>query len=35
MDGICRIKEIFAVPCVGAIIEKVISDEKYILIQTR
>lgn len=28
-------KEIFAVPCVGAIIEKVISSEKYILIQTR
>lgn len=29
------IKETFARPCVGAIIEKVISNEKYILIQTR
>ncbi len=35
MDGTHRIKEIFAIPCVGAIIEKVISNEKYILIQTR
>ena len=32
MDGTHRIKEIFAIPCVGAIIEKVISNEKYILI---
>lgn len=29
------IKEIFAKPCVGAIIEKIIDDEKYILVQTR
>lgn len=29
------ISEIFAKPCVGAIIEKVIDNEKYILIQTR
>ena len=29
------IKEIFAIPCVGAIIEKMISNEKYILVQTR
>lgn len=29
------INEIFAIPCVGAIIEKVIDNEKYILIQTR
>lgn len=28
-------KEIFAKPCVGAIIEKVIGNDKYILIQTR
>lgn len=28
-------KETFAIPCVGAIIEKVIGGEKYILIQTR
>lgn len=35
MDGTHRRKEIFAIPCVGAIIEKVISNEKYILIQTR
>lgn len=27
--------EIFAKPCVGAIIEKVIDDKKYILVQTR
>lgn len=32
MDGTHRIKEIFAIPCVGVIIEKVISNEKYILI---
>lgn len=35
MDGIHLIKEIFAIPCVGAIIEKLISNEKYSLIQTR
>lgn len=29
------ITETFAKPCVGAIIEKVIDNEKYILIQTR
>lgn len=29
------INEIFAKPCVGAIIEKTVNDEKYILIQTR
>ena len=29
------IKEVFAKPCVGAIIEKVIGNERYILIQTR
>lgn len=29
------IKEIFAKPCVGAIIEKIIDGEKYILVQTR
>ena len=27
--------EKFAVPCVAAIIEKIINNEKYILIQTR
>ena len=27
--------EKFAIPCVGAIIEKIINNEKYILIQTR
>ena len=27
--------EIFAIPCVGAIIEKIIDGEKYILLQTR
>lgn len=35
MNEIHLIKEIFAIPCVGAIIEKVISNEKYIFIQTR
>lgn len=35
MDGTHKKKEIFAIPCVGAIVEKVIGDEKYILIQTR
>ena len=29
------IKEVFAKPCVGAIIEKVTDNEKYILVQTR
>lgn len=29
------IKEVFAKPCVGAIIEKIIGNERYILIQTR
>ena len=29
------IKELFAKPCVGAIIEKMIGNDKYILIQTR
>lgn len=29
------INEIFAKPCVGAIIEKTVDDEKYILLQTR
>ncbi|MEF2562499.1 MAG: hypothetical protein UI647_06930 [Negativibacillus sp.] len=29
------IKEVFAKPCVGAIIEKIIGNERHILIQTR
>ena len=35
MNETHMIKEIFAIPCVGAIIEKMISNEKYILVQTR
>ena len=35
MNETHMIKETFAIPCVGAIIEKVISNEKYILVQTR
>jgi 8-oxo-dGTP diphosphatase len=34
MNGTRMIKEIFAIPCVGVIIEKVISNEKYILIHS-
>ncbi len=29
------ISEVFAIPCVGAIVEKIIDREKYILLQTR
>ena len=35
MNETHMIKETFAIPCVGAIIEKVISNKKYILVQTR
>ena len=35
MNETHMIKEIFAIPCVGAIIEQMISNEKYILVQTR
>ena len=35
MNETHMIKEIFAIPCVWAIIEQVIGNEKYILVQTR